>query len=264
MQLYTVIVENDQSDWNDDTGRHYHFPKRYLSYLTPGTKVIYYKGRMKDKAYQSVRLSTEPHYFGMATIKTVQRDPHSTKNDYYIKLSEFNLFSKAVPAFENKIPIEVIPPSRETNYWRDGVRPIAENIYQKIIEKADLIDSDIEEEVAENQDCFYAPKYIEGAKTMIYTTKYERDRNAREQVVNIHGTSCMACGFNFQRVYGDWGKDFIHVHHLKPISSYGGGQGVNPETDFIVLCPNCHAMVHRKRNNVLGLEELKKLIYPEA
>ncbi len=50
--MYAVIVENDVSQWDDDTGVLYHFPKRYLKYLQPGTHVIYYKGRIKDKAYQ--------------------------------------------------------------------------------------------------------------------------------------------------------------------------------------------------------------------
>lgn len=45
----TVIVENDISQWDDLTGEVYHFPKRYKDLLLTGEKVIYYKGRMKDK-----------------------------------------------------------------------------------------------------------------------------------------------------------------------------------------------------------------------
>ena len=49
--LYTVITENDESAWKDKTGVLYHFPKRYLKYLTPGTRVIYYKGKLKNKSF---------------------------------------------------------------------------------------------------------------------------------------------------------------------------------------------------------------------
>ena len=69
----------------------------------------------------------------------------------------------------------------------------------------------------------------------------------------------MACGFNFEKVYGEYGKGYIHVHHVKPVAT-SGVRAVNPREDLVVLCANCHAMVHRKKNKVLSLEELKALI----
>ena len=44
----TVIAENDVSQWDDKTGLEYHFPKRYIPLLRKGTRVIYYKGKMKN------------------------------------------------------------------------------------------------------------------------------------------------------------------------------------------------------------------------
>lgn len=49
----------------------YHFPKRYKDLLLTGEKVIYYKGRMKDKNFESRRLSKFPHYFGIAEVGNV-------------------------------------------------------------------------------------------------------------------------------------------------------------------------------------------------
>lgn len=37
---YTIITENDKSEWKDETGEVYHFPKRYLTLLPEGGKVI--------------------------------------------------------------------------------------------------------------------------------------------------------------------------------------------------------------------------------
>ena len=51
----TIIVENDVSQWDDLTGEVYHFPKRYKELLLPGEKVIYYKGRIKDKSFKNQR-----------------------------------------------------------------------------------------------------------------------------------------------------------------------------------------------------------------
>lgn len=70
---YTVIVENDISQWNDDTGKSYHFPKSYVKYLTKGTWVIYYKGVMQSKAFASKRMSEKAHYFGIGKIGNVEK-----------------------------------------------------------------------------------------------------------------------------------------------------------------------------------------------
>jgi predicted HNH restriction endonuclease len=80
---FAVITENDTSAWMDETGVRYHFPKRYLPILQPGTEIVYYKGRMRDKKFSQERLSPEPHYFGVGKIKAVEIDLVSDKEDYF-------------------------------------------------------------------------------------------------------------------------------------------------------------------------------------
>ena len=48
--------------------------------------------------------------------------------------------------------------------------------------------------------------------------------------------------------YGDIGKEFIEVHHLNPISETEGEHEVDPATEMIPLCSNCHSMIHRLEN----------------
>ena len=52
------------------------------------------------------------------------------------------------------------------------------------------------------------------------------------------------CGFDFEIVYGELGRDYAQVHHLKPL-----GDRTTPSqtrlTDLVVVCANCHAMIHR-------------------
>lgn len=100
----------------------------------------------------------------------------------------------------------------------------------------------------------------EGRKVMYYTTKYERDPVNRKEAVRIHGTRCMACGFDFEETYGERGRDFIEVHHIKPLYDINEEVVINPSTDLICLCSNCHRMVHRKRDSILSLEDLKALL----
>lgn len=101
----------------------------------------------------------------------------------------------------------------------------------------------------------------EGGKKIVTSSKYERQPSVRKDAIDIHGFECAACGFNFEEHYGDWGKGFIEVHHLKPLSENKGDETeTNPQTDLVVLCANCHRMVHRKKGITLSIEELKEKI----
>lgn len=100
----------------------------------------------------------------------------------------------------------------------------------------------------------------EGQKKYYYTTRYERNPKLRKQAIQIHGTTCMVCGFNFEDKYGSYGKDYIEVHHVKPLSKSQENIEVNPETDMVVVCANCHRMIHRKKNAILSIQELKELL----
>ncbi|MFE4544419.1 HNH endonuclease [Arthrobacter sp. NPDC056727] len=77
--------------------------------------------------------------------------------------------------------------------------------------------------------------------------RHERDPYARRVCLAHHGTSCAACGFSFEAAYGPDGEGFIHVHHLVPAAQLGPGYELDPVEDLVPLCPNCHAMAHRRR-----------------
>ena len=100
---------------------------------------------------------------------------------------------------------------------------------------------------------------FEGAKRTITVNSYERNPEARKKCIDYYGHQCLVCGFDFEKVYGEVGKEFIHVHHLKEIASIGETYQINPVTDLRPVCPNCHAMLHRK-NPAYTIEELQNLI----
>jgi len=99
----------------------------------------------------------------------------------------------------------------------------------------------------------------EGGRKKVEVNRYERAPNARQACMEFHGTKCLACGIDMEQVYGLIGRGFIHVHHTTPLSSMGEAKKVDPRTDLIPLCPNCHAMIHRF-DPPLSLEELRKII----
>ncbi|WP_218013519.1 EVE domain-containing protein [Priestia aryabhattai] len=100
---------------------------------------------------------------------------------------------------------------------------------------------------------------IEGIKKSYYVNKYERDPKNRKKAIEMHGLNCYVCGFNFEEVYGEHGRDFIEIHHIKPLSSLKEAVAINPKTDLVPLCANCHRMIHRRKNEVLTVEQLKAL-----
>ena len=110
----------------------------------------------------------------------------------------------------------------------------------------------------ENQDNFYPEEVSialkEGSKKTITVNSYERNPKARSECIKKYGVSCAVCGFNFENIYGQRGKGFIHVHHLIPVSDIGDEYEINPITDLRPVCPNCHAMLHRKGN--ISIKEL--------
>lgn len=103
--------------------------------------------------------------------------------------------------------------------------------------------------------------HLEGSMQQILTNRYERNKEAREKCIKHYGLSCQVCSFNFAQTYGKIGSEFIHVHHVIPISKIKKNYVVNPIKDLIPVCPNCHAMLHRKINNkYLAVMELKQLL----
>jgi 5-methylcytosine-specific restriction protein A len=97
--------------------------------------------------------------------------------------------------------------------------------------------------------------FPEGATSRVLVNKYERDPRNRAAAIAIHGYSCLACGFDFRKNYGELGSEFIIVHHVVPVSQLGADYVINPIEDLISLCANCHAMIHRQ-DPPLSLKQL--------
>lgn len=99
----------------------------------------------------------------------------------------------------------------------------------------------------------------EGAVVQVLANRYERNREARELCIALKGTRCTICGMHFVETYGEIGRNFIHVHHLVPISSIGKEYELNVEHDLVPVCPNCHYMLHRK-NPPYTVDEIKIIL----
>jgi 5-methylcytosine-specific restriction protein A len=108
------------------------------------------------------------------------------------------------------------------------------------------------------------PEYYcyEGEVRQFSTDRHERSGAARTAAIRIHGASCSICNIDFETVYGEIGRGFIHVHHLDPVSNSESRRRVDPARDLVPVCPNCHAMLHRRKDVPFTPEELKERMQP--
>ena len=262
---FVVIAENDESEWNDQTGILYHYPKRYSKYLQKGTYAIYYKGKLRNRKFEQSRLSNEPHYFGIAKIGDSYQDKDSKKDDLFVTIEGYQPFKTAVLAKVQNKYLEIIPPSRASNYWRDGVRAISAEVFTEISQRAVLDDSfnpEFKPEVFNDKEVLLE-SLEEGGSKRRFTTTYERSRALRDQAIAIHGSTCIACGFNFKTVYGEYGEGYIQIHHINPVSEFDQPRKVDPARELVPLCANCHAVVHRRKHKTLSIDFLKEIISRE-
>lgn len=113
------------------------------------------------------------------------------------------------------------------------------------------------------QTCFLPENEIkEGELGKSSGTTRKRSAKLRKYALDYYkkngGLHCNICGFDFEKTYGKYGKDFIELHHIKPISLYEkDGKITNLEQarkNLTPLCSNCHRILHR---NNMSCEELK-------
>jgi 5-methylcytosine-specific restriction protein A len=148
-------------------------------------------------------------------------------------------------AIENRLAIEVLladfPEVPWNHLYGSGVR-VADEVADELVTRW-LDHIGLEPETYPDE----TPTYVEGGSKQVLVNRHERNPAARRECLQIHGTACLACGFDGSSVFGPDGDGLIHVHHLLELATVGKEYEVNPKTDLIPLCPNCHAMIHRRR-----------------
>jgi len=109
----------------------------------------------------------------------------------------------------------------------------------------------------------------EGLQQNVTTSAYERSNALRRAAIEHYKQQdghilCCICGFDFLETYGERGRDFIIIHHEKPLYE---SEGIGRTTflqqaiqEVKPVCPNCHSIIHLKRNETLSIQEMTELI----
>ena len=133
------------------------------------------------------------------------------------------------------------------------------------------VDTDLHKYIDSHFNDFYADGFYtdvddqkgfhEGHVRSVMVDVYERSSIARGKCIEYHGDSCLICGINFGEKYGDIGKGFIHIQHLRPLYTIRKDYVVNYKDDLIPVCPNCHAMIHRIANGEnMSIEQIQQVL----
>lgn len=143
---------------------------------------------------------------------------------------------------------------------RDRLAREADQLRKKyMIDGVQYLESETDDRAAFELETIIEP-LKEGAQRQILSTRYERNPKNRIAAIEAHGATCQVCGFNFEETYGSLGKGFIEVHHIRPLYLHEKEVEVNPIEDLVCLCSNCHRMIHRKRDSVVDVEELRRIV----
>lgn len=101
---------------------------------------------------------------------------------------------------------------------------------------------------------------LEGKPIQINATAYERNPEYRKACIEANGTKCKICGFDAGEIYG---KDFsgrIHIHHIIPLGNIKKEHTIDPVKDMIPVCPNCHMILHSKKDGVYTPDEVRRML----
>jgi 5-methylcytosine-specific restriction protein A len=85
---------------------------------------------------------------------------------------------------------------------------------------------------------------VEGERREHLSTRIERSRANRAACLAIHGLDCAACGMRMSDCYGEVARGLVEVHHLQSLASLEAPTRVDPRSDLVPLCPNCHRVAH--------------------
>ena len=187
------------------------YPAEQATITKIPSSAMNYTGRGKtgsNLSHDSIRSLLKPERNIYLFYRVEDRDPFTFAGKAHAK------------SFENTVPVEIVWAFDQSSPQRAEVLP--EEIYGK-------------------------DALREGASKTITVNSYERNPLGRKICIDRFGSTCAVCNFDFRKFYGSIGEGYIHVHHLKQLSDVGEEYTLNPLTDLRPVCPNCHAMLHRRR-----------------
>jgi len=127
--------------------------------------------------------------------------------------------------------------------------------YEALVNRGGTTPSEVMQEEANGKD-------IEETRRYVLSRRIERSPKVRRDVLKAKPPICECCGLDPRRDYGFSGPFHevpLDVHHAAPLRGLAEGETrrYRVPDDFMVLCPNCHRMIH-KTDSPSDLQQLKR------
>lgn len=114
-----------------------------------------------------------------------------------------------------------------------------------------------------NYDKPFGEEFSASEGSMELRYHYQRERSTilvkkkKEEFKSVYGkVKCEICGFCFEEIYPrNLSKDYIEAHHKTPLSKISAKIKTTLE-DLMLVCSNCHRMIHRTKECEINLQEL--------
>ncbi len=129
----------------------------------------------------------------------------------------------------------------------DKITSTTEIYINSLENQDDLIDLSVDE--YNNEFCDLIEGYEGDEKLFIHKVK-ERNYSFMKKCKELYAQKdkylhCEICNFSFYERYGEIGLNFIEGHHIYPIAELTEETKMK-STDIIMICSNCHKMIHRQ------------------
>lgn len=100
---------------------------------------------------------------------------------------------------------------------------------------------------------------IEGLRTESLQLRSTRSKRLRDMaIVSSHGI-CAVCSTDFSKVLGGRGFRVLQVHHKYQLSNRKC-PAVTKLSDLVVVCANCHLLLHLDSEQALNVSELRRML----
>lgn len=271
-----VFVQGTESKYDDQIGKYYHFPRKYLRRVqeSVGDWVVFFTP-VKDKGVAPDERGT---YRGTARLVGIQPDPNLADH-FYVSLEHHTVqdFAVGVPRI---IDGEFLEPRMSGKAGRantgvalQAVRHISEDTFDRIIAQAmmrEAVELPRYEDVADDEQRGFADE----ARTFLFdydrqtvaalTNKRVRDRRFRLAVLIAYQKKCAITGWDF--VNGG-GRAEVEAAHIIPVESDGrdivnNGLALSGtvhwmfDKGLISVADNDEILISRKVNDPSSIEQI--------
>lgn len=130
---------------------------------------------------------------------------------------------------------------------------------KKLAELFDGLEPHVNLNDTETLRLFSGESDLEGLRSEYRATRAKRSRRLRNKALHLARGRCAVCQRDFSKLLGGRGQRVLQVHHCQQLSARKV-PSVTKLTDLVVVCANCHLLLHLDTNKTMTVDQLRNLL----